>query len=134
MSISTDESTQFPPTVLRAIGLGEVAVFTVIGYLLFENIGFGLVVGLLSGVGTVWFLAWTTAANQEGPVDRQVGTAGLTDRIHRGAAGAGLMGAAVVAIAMMFVLEDVLFAVGIGLGLAIVEYPILSRIFPADNR
>lgn len=129
MSAETDDSNALSPTLLRVIGVGDVVMFAIIGLLLFDDIVFGAIAGALTGVGTVWFLSWSLGSND---ADSRAEPAGLTAQIHRGAAGAALMGSGIIAIALMFVREEPLFALGLGLGVAIVEYPILSRVLPKD--
>lgn len=130
MSAETDDSNALSPTLLRVIGVGDVVMFAIIGLLLFDDVIFGAIAGTLTGVGTVWFLSWSLGGSDD--ANRRGEPAGLTAQIHRGAAGAALMGSGIIAIALMFVREDPLFALGLGLGVAIVEYPILSRVLPKD--
>ena len=107
--------------------VGDVAAFTAIGWILFEDAVFGLAIGVLVGAGIGLFLHWMDApeADVEGPTPARGGR-------NLGAAGAALTTGGIVAFALRFALPgEPLLALAAGVVLAAIEYVVLSQVLPA---
>lgn len=133
---SSDESalrTMFGP--MGAVW--SAGAFGVAAYLVTESALLAIVLASLTGVGTYFLFPWITSLEEttdaeEQPVDD--GATGPTTaggfELHRGAAGVACETGAVLGFAAYFVLEEPLLAAGVGVGAALVEYPVLSLVLP----
>ncbi|WP_254837764.1 hypothetical protein [Natronomonas marina] len=104
--------------------VGNVPIFAYLGRLLFEDVLFGGVVGLLVGVGTLLHLPYflyrstPTAADVDGAYAR------------RGAAGMALDAGGVVAFGSRFVVESAALALAVGGLVALVVFVPLQYALP----
>lgn len=142
---SSDESalrTMFGP--LGAVW--SAGAFGAAAYLVTESAPLAIVLASLTGVGSYFLFPWITSleettdaeersADAEGrTTDAGNDSMGATTtggfELHRGAAGVACETGAVLGFAAYFVLEEPLLAAGVGVGAALVEYPILSLVLP----
>lgn len=111
--------------VAAAVTFGTLAYVTV---LLFGQLAVGVLVGALSGVGIFYTVPYTIRRGDESYVREEHQT--LSRSFHPGAAGYAFSGAGVVALALLFVLDEALLALLLAVTLAMVEYVVLSRVLP----
>lgn len=115
-------------------GLTDVPAFAAITYLQFGEPFSGAVAGLLTGLGIYLFLPWAASGDGDsgssGSVDAGAGAA--SGGLHPGAAGAALMSAGVLFLAVQFTDFDPLLGLAGALVLAAVEYAVLSQVLPRD--
>ncbi|MFC7141599.1 hypothetical protein ACFQMA_17385 [Halosimplex aquaticum] len=123
-----DESVVSPGFVGGAAAVVTFGALAYVTVLLFEQIAAGVLVGALSGVGIFYTVPYTIRRADESYVrdDHE----NLARSFHPGAAGYALSGAGIVALALMFVLENALLSVLVAVTLAFAEYVVLSRALP----
>ena len=124
MATAADDAVQSSVVTLFS-GLTTFGALAYVTVLLFDQLAVGVIVGLMSGVGTALFVPYVMRAQGSGPTSGHAGS-----RIHRGAVGAALSGSGIFVLALMFVFEDPVTAVGIGVALAAVEYVVWSLVLP----
>lgn len=117
--------------------VGSAAAFGAAAFLIAESAPLAVVLASLTGVGSYFLLPWIASLEaatdaEEGATETDaVGPTTTTGfELHRGAAGVACETGAVVGFAAFFVFEEPLLAAGIGVGAALVEYPILSLVLP----
>lgn len=131
-----EDSTLTPERIAIVAGAMDVPVFAYLGHVLFEDLLFGALVGVLVGLGTSLFLPFFLHAEaRDGLEGRDDATGGgRTGGLHRTAAGLALAPAGILLLAWRFVSADLLVGAAGVLVLVAIEYAVLSRTLPRVPR
>lgn len=126
---TSDVEDDGPPTELIAAASAATSAVALAAatVLVFDQLAFALAVGAFSGVGSFFLVGYVLRGAQ--------GASGGTDAVetfHRGALGFAASGSGITAFALMFVFENPGIALGGGLGLATMEYLVLSQVLPRE--
>lgn len=124
-------------TVKRiAIGaaIANLVAFTLVGQFVFLDLAYGLLMGLVTGVGTYLFLPWIMLASNESEVD--VGDGGVTSRssmegvdVGTATIGFALEGGGIMMVVGRFIEDDPLIGAGVGAIGAIALYAVGTVLF-----
>lgn len=131
------ENSPLTPNLLgAAIGIMDIVVFTMVGYIVLEDLLLGAIAGILVGTGAALFVPVIFAGSAA-----DGGLAELeseTDRhpfrsFHRLAAGMALSSGGISYFAVLFAEETLTLALPVGLLVAAVGYVVLAFVFPNAN-
>lgn len=146
-SATVDGAEEVNENVIRLIGAGSgvmnFVAFTAVSYFLFESnwLVFGLLVGLLSGLGSHLFIPWilrqqneaTDETDDTGQFDADSVVAehreDESDGVQTAALGAGLEAAGIGMLAVRIALEDLLLGIGGGIAVGLVVFLVASVAF-----
>lgn len=114
------------------IGVGIVAgtMFGMVGYTNLENLYAGAILGTLVGLGMTFMFPYVMPDEDERPP--RLG-AMPESGFHSGAAGIAITGGGFFFMAGMFTFTQVVPAVGLALGLVLLQYSVLSRLLPRGS-
>lgn len=143
MSTSNRETAGLPErqrTIISVLGaVGMLFVLSYVGYLIFEDLAYSVVPGLLSGTGTYFVLDYILAGNlaeMDDGAEQLGGESSAFDRpsaagIHLGALGFALDMSGIVVFALGMALDaNLLIGLAAGVGAVVVNYVVFERMFP----
>lgn len=115
--------------------LMNFTVLTVLGLVLFEDIVFGVVVGLFMGVGSYFFIPWLLLNQAEEPQlsDGAGDLIQTANDFQKGALGLAMEAGGIVMVIAWFVEEDATFSIAAGIAALLAIFLVASVFFRRMN-
>lgn len=120
-----------PERIGQVIFVTSVPMFAYIGHLLFEDVLFGGLVGLLVGAGEFLFFPYVLRAGSD---DDTVSATLEADHVRRGTIGLPLASGGMVAFAGRFVVDGYLVPFAVAGIYVAVAYVVLDRVLPGPGQ
>jgi len=120
-----------PERIGQVIFVTSVPMFAYLGHLLFDDVLFGGLVGLLVGAGEFLFVPYVIRAGAE---NEAIADTLETDHVRRAAIGLPLASGGMVAFAGRFVVEGYILLFAAAVLYILIAYVVLDRVLPGPSQ